>query len=136
MISRYIWSSDTKGVLYLLEPLDQTLDVFGDRVQVEARARRRRNTEARHQRLRAVVARANGDVLPVEDLRDVVRVHVLELEADDAGAAGGGRAEHADAVDLGESIHRLHDELVLVGLDRLEADLGDVVERDAEPVRL
>src|SRR3954468_2793682 len=125
MTSRYIcWSrSDTERVLHLVKTRDEPVDVLGQRIEVEARARRRGDPEARHQRLRAVVARANGDILPVEDLCDVVRMHVLQLEADDAGTAIGGRAEHTDALDFGESIHRLHDELVLVCLDRLEAHL-------------
>jgi hypothetical protein len=55
------------------------------------------------------MAGADGDVLPVEDLRDVVRVDAFELEADDAGAPFCWRAEDADAVDLGESVHRLHE---------------------------
>src|SRR6478735_7133912 len=133
MTSRYIcWSrSDTERLLDLPQPGDEPVDVVRDRVEVEARARRGGDAEARHQRLRAVVARANRDVLPVEDLRDVVRVHALELEADDAGAAVRGRAEHTDALDLGERVHRLHDELVLMRLDRVEADLGDVIERHA-----
>ena len=83
-----------------------------------------------------MVAGADGDALPVEDLRDVVRVHALELEADDAGAPVGRRPEDADAGDLREPVHRLHDELVLVLLDRLEPDRGDVVDRDPEAVRL
>ena len=49
-------------------------------------------------------------------------------------SAGGPKTRHA--VDLGHTLHRLHGQLVLVVLDRLEADLGDVVERDPEPVGL
>ena len=61
-------------LLDLVQPVDQAVDLLGDRVEVEARARRRGDAEARHQRLRAVVAGADGDALPVEDLGDVVRV--------------------------------------------------------------
>ena len=63
-------------------------------------------------------------------------MHVLELETDDSGSAIGRRPEDAQAGNLTELLHRADDELVLVRLDRLETDLGDVVERDAEPVRL
>ena len=83
-----------------------------------------------------MVTGADGDTFPVQDLGDVVRVHVGELEADDAGAAVGGRAEDADAGDLEQRVHRVHDELVLMRLDRFEANLGDVVECDTEPVAL
>src|SRR5205823_11796340 len=110
-------TSDSERVLDLVETADQPLHVLRQRVEVEARARRRRNTETGHQRLCAVVAGADGNALPVEDLRDVVRVHVLELEADDARSAVCGWPEDADARDLGERVHRLHDQLALVRLD-------------------
>ena len=44
------------------------------------------DAEAAHQRLRAVVAGADADALAAEDLRDVVRVHAVEVEGDDAAA--------------------------------------------------
>src|SRR5262249_43024935 len=118
MTSRYIWSSsDTERLLDLVEPCDEPVDVFRDRVEIEARACRRCDAEPRHQRLRAVVARPDGDCIPVEDLRHVVGVYALELEADDARAPVGGRPEDPNAGDLGQAVHRLHDELVLVALD-------------------
>jgi hypothetical protein len=45
-----------------------------------------------HQRLAAVVAGADRDALQVEDLRDVVRMDVREVEGDDARAPLGRRA--------------------------------------------
>src|SRR5205085_267922 len=128
MTSRYsCWSrSDTECLFHLVQPRNEPVDVVRDRVEVEAGTSRRGHAETRHQRLRAVVARAHGDVLPIEDLRDVVRVDALELEADDAGPAVCGRAEHADPADLGERVHRLHDELVLMRLDRLETHVRDI----------
>src|ERR1700693_6279457 len=72
--------SYAERVLGLEQPGDQPVDVVGERVEVEARAVRCGHTEPRHQRLRAVVAGPDGHSLPVEDLRDVVRVHALELE--------------------------------------------------------
>src|SRR5260221_1949185 len=99
MTSRYIcWSrSDTERLLDLGQPGNEAVDVLRQRVEVEARAGRRGDAEPRHQRLGAVVAGPDGNVLPVQDLRDVVRMDVLELEADDAGAPVGRRAEDADA---------------------------------------
>ena len=38
--------------------------------------------------------------------------------------------------ELSERVHRLHDQLVLVVLDRVEPDRRDVVDRAAEAVRL
>ncbi len=105
----------------LWSPASEAVDLLGDRVEVEARARRRGDAEAGHQRLGAVVARAHGDALPVEDLRDVVGVDALDVERDDPGAALGRRAEDADPRELVERRHRLLDEHVLVALDRLEA---------------
>ena len=85
-----------------MQPVDQPVDLLGDRVEVEARARRRGDAEPRHQRLRAVVAGADGDAFPVEDLRDVVRVDPGDVERDDPGAALHRRAEDPDEVELGE----------------------------------
>src|SRR6478735_1714691 len=82
-------SSDSKGFFALVQAGDQAVDVLGHGVEIEARARRRGDAETRHQRLGAVVAGADGDAFPVEDLRDVVRVHTFELEARDAGAPVG-----------------------------------------------
>ena len=42
--------------------------------------------EALHQRLRAVVPGAHADGVAIEDLSDVVGVHVVEGEGDDAAA--------------------------------------------------
>ena len=58
----------------LVQAFDEAVDLLGDRVEVEARAVRRRDAELRHQRLAAVVAGADRDAFHVEDLRDVVRV--------------------------------------------------------------
>ena len=52
------------------------------------------------------------------------------------GAAVGRRAEDPDPRELVERGHRLLDERVLVALDRLEPDGGDVVDRGAEADRL
>src|SRR6266516_1987296 len=81
----YAGTRSREGLPDLEQAVDQAVDVLGKRVEVEARAGRGGDAETRHQRLGAVVAGTNGDAFPVEDLRDVVRVDVLELEADDAG---------------------------------------------------
>ena len=119
-----------------METVDEPVDLFGDRVQVEARARRRSDTESGHQRLRAVVTCADGNAFPVEDLRDVVRMDAGHLERDDPGAALDRRPEQPHPVELTETLHRVPRELVLVLLDRGKADTRDVVDRGAEPDRL
>src|SRR2546423_836027 len=70
----------------LVQPLGEPVDLFGDRVQVEAGSVRRRDAQLGHQRLAAVVPGADGDAVHVQDLRDVVRVNALEVEGDDPGA--------------------------------------------------
>jgi hypothetical protein len=116
-----------------VDPVHEAVDLLAQGVQIEARARRRGYAELPHEWLRAVVARADGDALPPEDLRDVVRVDALDVEGDDPAAAlRRGRTVDADAVDLADTAERVLGELVLVRLDRLEADLVQVVDRGAE----
>ena len=146
MTSRYSWSNSliqrqngagaSQVLLDLVQAVDQPVDLLGDGVEVEARARGRGDAEASHQRLGAVVAGADGDALPVEDLRDVVRMDPGDVERDDPGTPLDGRPEDADPVELGELGQRVLGQLVLVPLDRVEADLVEVVDRDAEAVGL
>ena len=107
-----------------MQPGDEPVDLLGDRVDVETRARRRGNAEARHQRLRAVVACADGDALPVEDLGNVVGVDAVDVERDDPRAAVGRRPEHTHPGKLVELRHRLVDESVLVRLAQLGVRLS------------
>src|SRR5829696_724285 len=65
---------------------DEAIDVFARVVEVEARAVRGGDAELSHQRLAAMVPGANADTVEVEELRHVVRMGVVEVEADDAGA--------------------------------------------------
>src|SRR5687768_7126515 len=60
----------------------------------------------------------------------------LDVEGDDPGAPLRRRAEETDPVELREPAERVRGQLVLVRLDRGEADLGEVVDRDPEAVRL
>ncbi len=83
-----------------------------------------------------MVTRADGHALPVEHLRDVVRVDVVERERDDARAALGRRTEEPDAGDVGERAERVLGQVVLVLLDRLEAHRREVVDGGAEADRL
>ena len=63
-----------EDLLRLADRVDERVDVGGDVVGAEARARGRDDAEAAHQRLRAVVARAHADVRAAEQLADVVGV--------------------------------------------------------------
>src|ERR687897_3911999 len=91
MISRY--RSSRPGMYVLLEPEDvrraverigEGVDVVAFVVEIPACPRRRRDVEDPHERFRAVVPGADTHVALVEDLRDVVRVQIAELEAEHA----------------------------------------------------
>src|SRR5215213_10012945 len=58
----------------LVKALDEPVDLLRHGVQVEARAVGGGDAEPSHQRLAAVVARADRDALGVEHLRHVVRM--------------------------------------------------------------
>src|SRR5260221_8733507 len=121
MTSRYSCSNSlisAEALLHLVQAGDEPVDLFGERVEVEARACRRRDPETRHQRLGAVVPGANRDALPVEYLRDVVRVDPGDVERDDSGPPLDRRAEHLDEIELGEPGHRADPQPVPVGLAR------------------
>ena len=65
-----------------------------------------------------------GDAAQVEDLRHVVRVHAVDVEGDDAGAPLRRRPVEAHAGDLAEPLERVRGELLLVVLDRVQADVA------------
>ncbi len=68
-----------------------------------------------------MVAGADRDSLPVERLADVLRPAAVKDERDDARPLAG-RADKPDPRDASQARHRLFDQLVLVGRDRLEPD--------------
>ena len=86
------------------------------------------HVEAHHQRLRAVMAGADGDPLFIEDRADVVRVNAFEHEGDDAGLFRRG-ADDAQAVDFEQAFRGVVKQILFVRGDRVDADRGDVVER-------
>src|SRR5215210_2643473 len=86
-----------------VETADETVDLLGERVQIDAGPRRCRYPEALHERLRAVVTGADGNALVSKDLRDIVRVHASEFEGDDPAAALERRAEDRQALDLAQA---------------------------------
>ncbi len=64
--------------LTLYRPLEEAVDLLGDRVEVEARPVRGGDAEPSYQRLTAMVPGADRDAPPVEDLGDVVRMDALD----------------------------------------------------------
>src|ERR1035437_4601584 len=65
----------------------QRIDIARIVVHIETRPRRRVDAERAHERLRAMMSRANGDVLGVEQLRQIVRMHVAPRDAHQPAAS-------------------------------------------------
>src|SRR5690242_9718444 len=115
MTSWYIESSFTfpaspsaEEVPYVLQAVDQSVDLAGRGVQVERRSRGRRNSVPQADRTGAVVPDPDGDALLVEDLAHVVRVDVAQRERDRGAAVlGRGGADDPEVGDLREPLHRV-----------------------------
>ena len=99
----------------------------------EARARGRLDAKHAHQRLSAMVTGADGDARIVQYGGRVVRVHPVDVEADDAGAALG--AVEGNAVDAAQRLARFGDERAFVRVDRVEREVLDPVDRGVQPDR-
>src|SRR5205814_5481799 len=117
--------------------LDEPVDLLARVVDGQARSRRRGNAQAVHQDLRAVVAGADADRMPVEDLGDVVAVYALELERDDPGTVvADRRAEHAQPGHLAPALERVGGELRPVRVSRIEADRVEPLDGSRQADRL
>src|SRR6267154_3439833 len=92
---------------------DQRIDAVDVVIDVEGRAGGRRDSQATHQRLGAVMARANTDAVLIQDRCEIVRVNVAVREWDDAGAVTL-RSVDRDAFDLGKPLDRRAGEFLLV----------------------
>ncbi len=86
-----------------------------------------------HQRLRAMVAGADRDARIVQYGGGVVRVHPLDVEADDSGAVLGAVKRHA--ADAAKRRAALGDQRAFVRVDRIERELLDPVDRGVQPDR-
>ena len=82
-----------------------------------------------------MVAGTDGDGLAVEQRRHIVRMRIGEVEGDDPGAVvRRQRAVDADAGHLArQHVQRVLDEVALVRSDVLHPEVGEVVERGAQP---
>ena len=113
------------------------VDVVEVVVDREAGASRGRQVVALHERLRTVMAGADGDPMPIEDLGEVVRMDSVHDEADDAGMlVGRVRAEPAEAADLPECAPRRLEEDALVRPHRGHTDALEVLDGRPEADRL
>src|SRR5690242_14905997 len=130
MTSWYIESSFTvsarpsaEEVPYVLQALDQCVDLGRSGVQIERRSRGRGNSVPQADRPRAVVADPDRDALLVEDLAHVVRVDVTEREGDGrAPVLGRARADDPEVGYLRQALDRVLGQRVLVGEDLVHAD--------------
>src|SRR3954453_8824409 len=125
MTSWYMESSFTlsarpsaEEVPYVLQAVDQSVDLGLRGVQIERRSGGRRNSVAEADGPCAVVADADRDALLVEDLAHVVRVDVAQREGDGGPAVlGRRRADDPEVRHLVQALHRVLGERVLVGED-------------------
>src|SRR3546814_5031776 len=69
-----------EDVLHFFERFGEHVDLPTGVVEAHRRPRRGRHAEPLHQRLRAVVADADGDALAVDDGADVVRMDAVRSE--------------------------------------------------------
>src|SRR3954452_16175750 len=130
MTSWYIESSFTvpvrpsaEEVPYVLQAVDQNVDLGRRGVQIERRSRGRGNSVAEADGPRAVVPDTDRDALLVQDLAHVVRVDVAQGEGDRrAPLLGRGRADDPEVGDLRQLPHRVLGERVLMGEDLVHAD--------------
>jgi hypothetical protein len=105
-------------------------------VEPEARPRGRIDAEGPHERLGAVVPGAHGDALRVEEAGDVVRMHPVDVERDDAAAIRPPRPVDGDALETLQRLERVAPQRAVVRPDLVEAHALEVVERGGEPDRL
>ena len=89
----------------LAAPATSASTVFRRVVHRERRARRGRDAEAIHDRLRAVMAGANRDAFAIDDRADVVRMDAVHHERHDARLAPR-RADDADAGHRSSALRR------------------------------
>jgi hypothetical protein len=81
-----------------------------------------------------MVSGAHTDSMPIEDLGNVVRVHVVEHKGDDTTSCSRSlRSNNSQARHLGETSKRVVRDRVLVGVNRLEPDRVQVVDCRVQP---
>src|SRR5205085_2973956 len=87
-----------------------------------------------HQGLGAMMSDPHRDIVPVEHGADIVRVHPLDIERENAEPALPA-AHQLHAGDARQAVDTVSGQRLLVLADRLAANALDEVERNAEPDR-
>src|SRR3546814_11310022 len=80
-----------EDVLHFFERFGEHVDLPTGVVEAHRRPRRGRHAEPLHQRLRAVVADADGDALALDDGAEVVRMDAVWREGEIGRASGRAR---------------------------------------------
>src|SRR5204862_3080053 len=110
----------------------ETLDVINVIIDVEGCAGRRGDAEPPHQRLGAMMARADADAVPVENRGQVVRMDVAVGEGHDAGPVVP-RTVDGDPLDLREPLDRDSGELLFVLGNVFQTQLLEIGNRRRQP---
>src|SRR6201988_2947587 len=110
----------------------ERVDVVHVIIDVEGSASRRRHAQPPHQRLRAVMTRANTDAVAVENRREIVRMHVAVREWNHSGAMLA-RAVHIHAFDLRKPFDRGLRQLLLMGRHVLLPECLEIGDGSGEP---
>ena len=103
-------------------------------VDAERGAHRAGDAELFHQRLRAMMADPHRHVVLVEHGADIVRVHAVEVERDNAELPLAARHE-LHTGNARQPVDAIAGQRLLVLADRVAAELLDEIDREAEPDR-
>ena len=118
-----------KETTHLREAIDETLDFLNGGGRRDRGTRGRSHLEECMERDRAVVPDAHGHVHGVHELADVVRMHTVDGECNDADTINVRvRAEDLNAVDRRDSIEHHGRERVLVGFHAVHAECRQVAQ--------
>src|SRR5690606_3617577 len=75
--------ASAKNLLYCANACDQRINIGAGVIKRKRGPRRRRDVEMIHQRLRSVMADADGYTAVIDDGADIMRMHPFQREGDD-----------------------------------------------------
>ena len=109
------------------EPFVEPFNVLKCVVKVETGARRGDDIQFLHQRLRAVMSRADCNTVHIQNPGDVVRVNVLYVKGEDPGFLMRLGAVENNAINLLQTLVRIFQEFLCVNVDCLQSRLRDEI---------
>src|ERR1051325_10832836 len=119
---------DAKQLARLPQRRDEGIDVVDVVIDVERRARGRRNAKAPHQRLRAVMPGADADAVAIQNRGEIVRMDVAVREWNNSRAMVA-RAVHGNSLNVTQPLDGDPGELLLVLGNAVEAELLEIGDR-------